>query len=86
MADFSSLLAERDAQIAELRSIVSGLADARSDQPAKSHDSSTQLTELMVRLDELEGRMIEQDRMIRHTLTMLIEWIEDDDAADREAA
>ncbi len=86
MADFSSLLAERDAQIAELRSIVSGLADARSDQPAKSHDGSAQLTELMARLDELEGRMIEQDRMIRHTLTMLIEWIEDDDAADREAA
>lgn len=86
MVEFSSLLAERDAQIAELRSIVSGFADTRSEQPAEAHDGSTQLSDLMARLDDLEGRMIEQDRMIRHTLTMLIEWIEDDDAADREAA
>lgn len=31
---------------------------------------------LHYRIDKLESRLFEQDRMIRHTLTMLIEWIE----------
>ena len=29
----------------------------------------------------LEAKTLEQERTIRHTLTMLIEWIEADDAA-----
>jgi hypothetical protein len=31
-------------------------------------------------LGELESRLAEQDRTLRHTLTMLIEWIERDGA------
>ena len=31
------------------------------------------------RVAVLESRLAEQDRTIRHTLTMLIEWIETDD-------
>jgi general secretion pathway protein A len=33
---------------------------------------------LTERLVALENRLAEQDRTIRHTLTMLIEWIEED--------
>ena len=35
---------------------------------------------MIERMAALESRLVEQDRTIRHTLTMLIEWIEADDA------
>ena len=75
--DLEAMLAECDAQIVELQQAVIELAnasDARSGQPAAD------IARLAERLEALENRMIEQDRTIRHTLTMLIEWIEADDA------
>lgn len=37
------------------------------------------------RLSSIETRMFEQDRTIRHTLSMLIEWVEESDSR-RDAA
>lgn len=74
-------LAERDAQIAELQQAVIELANA-AETPALHND--TELAATVAALGEkvaaLENRLTEQDRTIRHTLTMLIEWIEADDA------
>ena len=47
------------------------------------HEAGVQA--LQERLAGLESRLIEQDRTIRHTLAMLIEWIEREDA-ERSAA
>ena len=79
---FEMALAERDAQIAELQQAVLELAsasDARS-APVPIAGEQPGLTEVVERMAALESRLIEQDRTIRHTLTMLIEWIEADDA------
>jgi len=80
-AQFESALAARDDQIAELQQAVLELANAAENAAATlapADDGS--LAELNERIAALEGRLIEQDRTIRHTLTMLIEWIEADDA------
>jgi putative secretion ATPase (PEP-CTERM system associated) len=79
LVQFEAAIAERDAQIAELQQAVLELANAaESAPPAVSHgDDVGALTE---RLAALESRLTEQDHTIRHTLTMLIEWIEADDA------
>ncbi|HMO67979.1 MAG TPA: XrtA-associated ATPase [Novosphingobium sp.] len=81
VAGFDEALAERDAQIAELQRAVIELADA-SDLAAPAADPAlgARLDDLAERIAGIENRMIEQDRTIRHTLTMLIEWIEADDA------
>jgi hypothetical protein len=72
-------LAERDAQIAELQQAVIELANG--DHLAAQEDGrDTEIAVLTDRLAALENRLGEQDRTIRHTLTMLIEWIEGDDA------
>ena len=68
MAQVEALLAERDAQIAELQQAVVELSDA----PAVSADLSH-------RLSALEARMDEQEQSVRHVLTILIEWIEGDE-------
>ena len=47
--------------------------------PAPQDDHADELAALNDRIAALEGRLIEQDRTIRHTLTMLIEWIEADE-------
>jgi hypothetical protein len=74
-------LAERDAQIAELQQAVIELANAAETPPLHS---DTELAATVAALGEqiaaLEHRLTEQDSTIRHTLTMLIEWIEADDA------
>lgn len=78
---FDSALAERDAQIAELQRAVIELADASDVVTAPADPSlAARLEDLAERIGAIENRMIEQDRTIRHTLTMLIEWIEADDA------
>ena len=74
-------LAQRDAQIAELQQAVIELAnqgDVALEQADPAHH--TAIEALQDRLANLEGRLIEQDRTIRHTLTMMIEWIERDEA------
>ena len=75
-----AMLAERDAQIAELQHAVIELAN---EQEAALADPAhgTALAALDARLNSMEAKMFEQERTIRHTLTMLIEWIEADDAS-----
>jgi putative secretion ATPase (PEP-CTERM system associated) len=73
-------LAERDAQIAELQQAVLELANS-VEGPSGINAGlvhSDEISALNERLAVLENRLAEQDRTIRHTLTMLIEWIEED--------
>ncbi len=79
MEDLLGLLAERDAQIAELQQAVIELANDR-EAPAVP-DQSAAMAALEAKFAALEAKTLEQERTIRHTLTMLIEWIEADDAA-----
>lgn len=73
------LLAERDAQIAELQQAVIELAN-QHDATAAAAATATQpeVARLQEQIARLEARISEQERTIRHTLTMLIEWIESD--------
>lgn len=85
IAQLRSMLVERDAQIAELQQAVIELANEREaalPQPTADHAG---LATLEAKLAALEGKMLEQERTIRHTLTMLIDWIEAE-AASRAAA
>ncbi len=107
-----ALLADRDAQIAELQQAVIELANERESEPGVTPLAANpeQFDRLEQRLNALESRepvvtepavneiaaaaieqfdrrfaaleakMQEQERTVRHTLTMLIEWIEADDA------
>ena len=83
LAQLQAMLAERDAQIAELQQAVIELANEQEAAPAVAADSShgAALSALDARLSGFEAKMFEQERTIRHTLTMLIEWIEADDAS-----
>ncbi len=77
--EIDQALARRDAQIAELQAAVLELAD-NGDSAGHGHDvSRVDVDVLTERFAALESRMIEQERTIRHTLTMLIEWIEKDE-------
>jgi len=77
LAQIEDVLAERDARIAELQQAVlelaSGAEAAAAQAPA---DSAPEIARLNDRIASLENRLIEQDQSIRHTLTMLIEWVE----------
>ncbi len=64
------LLADRDAQIAELQQAVVELAETVENGSAGATDQVKQ------RIDALERRLEEQERMVRHVLTMMIEWME----------
>lgn len=78
LAEMRAALAERDAQIAELQQAVIELANGDHREPVAGDNA--EVAALTERLAALESRLAEQDRTIRHTLTMLIEWIEGDDA------
>jgi general secretion pathway protein A len=69
-----AMLAERDAQIAELQQAVIEMAN-RHDEAAVAA-LMPDIATLQERLARLEAKSFEQERTIRHTLTMLIEWIE----------
>jgi general secretion pathway protein A len=80
-AQIEAALAERDAQIAELQQAILELANANdAGLGQRDQASGDSCAEVRDRVNALESRMIEQDRTIRHTLTMLIEWIEAGDA------
>ncbi|MEQ1498310.1 MAG: XrtA/PEP-CTERM system-associated ATPase [Novosphingobium sp.] len=84
MAQLQALLAERDSQIAELQQAVIELAneqDAGATPVAADPAQASALAALDAKLSGIETKMLEQERTIRHTLTMLIEWIEADDAS-----
>jgi type II secretory pathway predicted ATPase ExeA len=68
------LLAERDAQIAELQQAVVEVAGAQDDKVARA--MAPEIAALQQRLATIEAQMLEQERTMRHTLTMLIEWVE----------
>jgi putative secretion ATPase (PEP-CTERM system associated) len=70
-------LAKRDAQIAELQQAVLELAETGENAGLGSEDRHRRdIDAVHERLAALEARVIEQERTIRHTLTMLIEWVE----------
>ena len=85
MAQLQALLAERDAQIAELQQAVIELANERDADLARPVPNDEGFAALEAKFAGLEAKMLEQERTIRHTLTMLIEWIEAEDA-NRAAA
>lgn len=68
------LLGERDAQIAELQQAVLELSETQDKDTVTA--TGPEIDALLDRLSQLEARVTEQERTVRHTLTMLIEWIE----------
>ena len=68
------MLAARDAQIAELQQAVVEMANSR-DADAMSALLPEIIT-LQERLAQIEAKAFKQERTNRHTLTMLIDWIE----------
>ena len=82
MTQLQALLAERDAQIAELQQAVIELANEREAAPVQvaAPDQSAAFAALEGKMAALEAKMLEQERPIRQTLPMLIEWIEAADA------
>ena len=83
LAQLQAMLAERDAQIAELQQAVIELANDQEAAPVAAADPAhgAALAAIEAKLTGFEAKMLEQERTIRHTLTMLIEWIEADDAS-----
>ncbi|MCL6251875.1 XrtA-associated ATPase [Altererythrobacter sp. KTW20L] len=71
---FEDMLAERDAQIAELQQAVVELAEQQDQAVAAAMQPEIQA--LQEKIARLDAKTFEQERTIRHTLTMLIEWIE----------
>ena len=49
---------------------------------ATGSDAQAGLAALAERLDRMEQRLVEQEATVKHTLAMLIEWLE----ADQQAA
>ena len=76
-------LAERDALIAELQEAVIELSHAIAAPTASAATGHDDVLRMLAAVDQrvaaIEGRLFEQEQTLRHTLTMLIEWIEDGD-------
>lgn len=86
-------LVHRDSQIDELQQVVLELATTVQ-QGSRVEDKGDRelITSLQAQLAAavdhaavLEGRLAEQERVLRHTLTMLIEWIESGEGQRRAA-
>ena len=86
MAHLEQSLARRDEQIAELQQAVMELSAAR---PAAAQPDPepmlAALVDLTQRIEALETRSADQNEAIRHILTMLIEWLESENAHPRAA-
>ena len=75
-------IAERDGQIAELQQAILELANDREARPVAGEiEASEAVAAVDAKLGALEVKLLEQERTIRHTLTMLIEMIEAEDSA-----
>ncbi len=74
-------LVVRDEQIVELQQAVMELADMRGSAPA----DNAPLADLLARVAVLETRTTDHNDAIRHVLTMLIEWLEAENASARAA-
>jgi hypothetical protein len=71
---------ERDTQISELQQAVIELANTVEGPLVQAGLANAQeVSALQERMAAMETRLAEQERTLRHTLTMLIEWIETDD-------
>ena len=83
LSQLQAMLAERDVQIAELQQAVIELANEHEGAGAGPVEigQGAAFAALEAKLNGIEAKMFEQERTIRHTLTMLIEWIEADDAS-----
>ena len=84
MADIEAALATRDALIAELQEAVIELSDAGEASPVAVAEPDNDhvlslLAGLEARINGIEGRLSEQEHTLRHTLTMMIEMVEDDE-------
>ena len=83
MADIEAALATRDALIAELQEAVIELSDAGEAAPVADHSEQDRMLSLLAgleaRINGIEGRLSEQEHTLRHTLTMMIEMVEDDE-------
>ncbi|MCJ2181664.1 XrtA-associated ATPase [Novosphingobium sp. 1949] len=92
VALIENALADRDAQISELQQAVVELANAAEQREAARAEADdgvdgaataelvaalqAQLADVTTHATQLEARLGEQERTLRHVLTMLIEWIE----------
>ncbi|MGC1270284.1 MAG: XrtA/PEP-CTERM system-associated ATPase [Croceibacterium sp.] len=75
-ATLDALLGERDAQIAELQQAIVELSNQHD--RALADAVRPEIAALQEQLARMEARVFEQERTIRQTLTMLIDWIEGD--------
>jgi putative secretion ATPase (PEP-CTERM system associated) len=93
-AEMKEAFDERDALIAELQQAVIELANTLETQPApvgggavdpglKSDVAalSQRMAGMAERLDRFEQRLVEQEASVKHTLSLLIEWLESDQKA-----
>lgn len=69
-----ALLSERDAQITELQQAVVELANQQDSATTAAIEPA--ISALQEQVARLEAKVFEQERTVRQTLTMLIEWIE----------
>ena len=75
-ATLDALLGERDAQIAELQQAIVELSNQHDRDLADA--VRPEIAALQEQLARMEARVFEQERTIRQTLTMLIDWFEGD--------
>jgi len=90
-AEMKEAFDERDVLISELQQAVIELANTLEGQPAPVLADSgikadlaalnQRLSGMADRLGALEARMVEQEASVKHTLAMLIEWLESDQKA-----
>jgi putative secretion ATPase (PEP-CTERM system associated) len=79
----AAVLAERDAQIGELQQAIVELSNRQEDSARLA--LMPEIATLQENFARLEANAVEQERTIRHTLTMLIEWVEGEMAESRAA-
>ena len=76
-AAVEAAIAERDAQIQELQQAVVELANSVEEREEARQSTHAELVAAIdEQIDAINTRLTEQDRTIRHALTMIIEWIE----------
>lgn len=75
-ATLEAMLAERDAQIAELQQAIVELSSQQDE--AASRALRPELALMQEQLARMEAKLFEQERTVRQTLTMLIDWIDGD--------
>jgi general secretion pathway protein A len=79
----AAALADRDAGIAELREAVAELAD-QQEAGGRASDRA-EVEAFSVRVAAIEARLDEQERALRRTLAMLIDWIDRESEQSRAA-